>query len=314
MPANYSFIQNYKSKKLIVKNITNNPINIGDLNVSIDPGAGIDLLKQDPITKKTYRSIESICNSRDLEIYYLRDYIEFYTEDGLITDDALALSLSDLPTAGDVAAGGGGGGEADGGAADTAAALVDGDITVTAEEADKAVRGKHTVFVPANAMFPRTDNGAGALVYVQVNSTGPNFPALLFNGTTDSYAQFTVAMPKSWDGGDIEVQFVWSHASGATAFDTVWAAKAACLSNGNAMNASFGTTVTIADTGGTADTMYISPISSPLTMSGTPDTSDMSYIVVEINRLTANAGDTLDVNARLHAISLFYTTDSASDE
>jgi len=174
--------------------------------------------------------------------------------------------------------------------------------------------GLHTIYYPANAMFPRTDNGAGALVYVQVNSTGPNFPALLFNGTTDSYAQFTVAMPKSWDESTVTVQFIWSHASGATTYNVTWAAKAVCIGNSASMNTSYGTAVTVASSGGTADTLYTSAISSSLTVAGTPNSGGVTYISFEINRVTADASDDLDVDARLHAIAIFYSTDAATDD
>ena len=102
MSINLSHFQNYKNKKFIVKNISNKILSIADLKVILQKGESIDLLKQDPLTKRTFRKLEDICNSRDLDISLLLEVIELYNENGLITEETVALDYGELSTIGDI--------------------------------------------------------------------------------------------------------------------------------------------------------------------------------------------------------------------
>ena len=84
------------------------------------------------------------------------------------------------------------------------------------------------------------------------------------------------------------------------------------IGDGDAIGASFGTAQTSSDTGSvTAALQFRGPESSAITVAGSPAASDTVYF--RIFRKVADAGDTMAVDARLHGIALFITTDADTD-
>jgi hypothetical protein len=132
-----------------------------------------------------------------------------------------------------------------------------------------------------------------------------------FDASTQEFAQFTIAMPKSWNEGTVTFQPVWSHASTSTDFGVVWALQAVATSDDDAMDVAFGTEQTSTDTGGTTDDRYVGPESSAITAGGSPSTSDI--VQFQVKRVPANASDTMTIDARLHGVKLYITLDAATD-
>ena len=60
------------------------------------------------------------------------------------------------------------------------------------------IAGTETIFVPAQAMFGTTTNGADAQA-IETTATRPEMKVLDFDASTIEYAQFSIAMPKSWN-------------------------------------------------------------------------------------------------------------------
>jgi hypothetical protein len=118
-------------------------------------------------------------------------------------------------------------------------------------------------------------------------------------------------MPKSWNEGTVTFQPLWSHPSTTTNFGVVWDLQAVAVSNDDGIAAAFGTAQTSTDTGGTTDDLYIGPESSAITIAGTPATGDVVFF--RLSRVTGNGADTMAVDARLHGIVLYITTDAATD-
>ncbi len=171
------------------------------------------------------------------------------------------------------------------------------------------VIGKQTVWVPASAMVPRTTNGAASGT-VETSTNKIMLRTLDFDTATQEFAQFAIHMPKGWNEGSVSFQPVWSHAS-ASSFGVVWALEAVGLSDDDAADAAFGTAQTSTDTGGTTSDVYIGPESTAVTIGGSPVEND--YVVFQIKRNVADASDTLNVDARLHGIKMFYTTNNGVD-
>lgn len=170
--------------------------------------------------------------------------------------------------------------------------------------------GKQTIWVPAGAMVSRTTNGPSSGL-VETSSAKVNFKTLDFDAATQEHAQFFVQMPKSWDEGTVTAVFVWSHPSTTTNFGVVWSLQAVALSDGDAIDASFGTQQNTTDTGGTTDVLYRSPESSAVTVGGTPAESDV--VVFQVFRKAADAADTLAVDARLHGVAILFTNNTTID-
>lgn len=181
---------------------------------------------------------------------------------------------------------------------------------VQAGGAAVATVGKQTIWVPAVAMTPRITNGPSVGSLEQTTNKNM-FRTLDFDATTQEFAQFEVHMPKSWDLGTITFQPVWSHASTSVNFGVVWALQAVARSDGDAGDVAFGTEQTSTDTGGTANTIYIGPESSAMTSGGTPSAGDT--VQFQLKRNPSDGSDTMAVDARLHGVRVFFTTNAPTD-
>lgn len=171
--------------------------------------------------------------------------------------------------------------------------------------------GTHSIWVPAAAMVPRGTDGA-AKNEVELATNKVMVDTLDFDPSTAEYAQFSVRMPKSWNEGTIQFAPVWSHPATATNFGVVWALQGLSRADGDALDAAFGSTIGVADTGGTTDDIYDGAKSSAVTLSGSPAPEDL--VVFQVLRNVAHASDTMAVDARLHGVLIYFTTHAATDD
>jgi hypothetical protein len=153
--------------------------------------------------------------------------------------------------------------------------------------------GKQTIWVPGGGLTPRTSNGSTS-VSTESTTNKVMLSGQSFGAVTNTYAVFSVRMPKSWNLGTL-----------------TWEMKAAGLNNGTSIDAAYGSAVLSTDTGGVNNAIYIGPESTALTIGSSPSEKDLA--VFQIARLPADAGDTLAVSAILVGLHLYYTTDDTSD-
>lgn len=192
----------------------------------------------------------------------------------------------------------------------TVQAAIDELDTEKAVDAVVSKIGKQTIWLPAGAMTSRTTSGA-ASGSVETTTNKVMLKSLDFDTATSEYAQFAIQMPKSWNEGTITARFVWSHAATTTNFGVAWALQGVALSDTDAGDAAFGTAILVTDTGGTTNSIYVSADTAAVTIAGTPAVQD--WVVFQVYRAVADAGDTMAIDARLHGVQLFYTTDAAND-
>ncbi|RWN51377.1 MAG: hypothetical protein EOS04_24195 [Mesorhizobium sp.] len=171
--------------------------------------------------------------------------------------------------------------------------------------------GKHTVWLPAAAMVGRTTAGPAAGT-AETTTNKIMLKTLDFDSSADEHAQFSILMPKSWNEGTVTFKPVWSHAATATNFGVAWFMQAVAVSNDDALDAAFGTAQSSIDTGGTTDDVYIGPESSAITIAGTPAEGDL--VIFQIYRDVSDAGDTMAIDARLHGVHVYLTTNAATDD
>ena len=171
--------------------------------------------------------------------------------------------------------------------------------------------GKQTIWIPAAAMYGRTTNGA-AQGSVETATNKIMLRTLDFDTTTQEFAQFAIQMPKGWNEGTLICQFVWSHAATTTNFGVSWGIEAVAFNDDDAADAAFGTSVTVNDTGGTTNDIYISSETNPLTIAGSPGAEE--WVVFQVSRRPNFAHDTMAIDARLHGVKLHYTIDNAKDD
>ena len=116
--------------------------------------------------------------------------------------------------------------------------------------------------------------------------------------------------PDGYDDGVVTYRAYWTHSAG-TAFGVAWALQGVALDNSDSIDATYGTAVVRTDTGGTNEDLFFSPESGNITIAGVPGAGDC--VVFRVFRDVSDAGDTLDADARLIGIRIFYTTDAAVD-
>ncbi len=169
--------------------------------------------------------------------------------------------------------------------------------------------GVHDIWIPSQAMYPTTTNGATDIETTEVSATKPEVRFLGFATGADDFAQFSIAMPKSWNEGTITAEFYWTAASGSGGVS--WGLQGVCLSEGDAHNTAFGTAVVVDDTLTTANDLHISPTTSAMTLAGSPAAGDIAYF--QLFRDTDDSNDTLGVDAKLIGVKLHYTTEAETD-
>ena len=170
--------------------------------------------------------------------------------------------------------------------------------------------GQHTIWVPAGAMTARTTTGAES-GSVETTTNKIMLQSLDFDASADEHAQFAIQMPKGWDEGTLVAQCVWSHPSTTTNFGVVFFLQAVAFANDDAGDTAFGTAVSMTDTGGTTNDIYISPESAAITVAGSPTAEE--YVVFQIYRDVSDASDDMAVDARLHGVKIHYTIDAGTD-
>ena len=84
------------------------------------------------------------------------------------------------------------------------------------------------------------------------------------------------------------------------------------VANDATSDVTFDTAVDVTDSGtGTLEDVLVSPVSSAVTIAGTPADDDFTFF--QVYRNAAAGGDTFTGDVRLLGIKLFYTTDAAND-
>ena len=182
---------------------------------------------------------------------------------------------------------------------------------VDAADATGAVKiaGLETIFVPAQAMFGTTTNGAEANA-VETTATRPEMKVLDFDASTIEYAQFSIAMPKSWNEGTLTFQAFWSPSTTNTG-NCLIGLQGVSVANDATSDVTFNAAVDVTDAGtGTVEDVLVSPVSAAVTVkSAAADT----YTYFQVARNATSGSDTFTGDVRLLGIKIFYTTDAAND-
>ena len=157
-------------------------------------------------------------------------------------------------------------------------------------------------------MYPNTTSGAEA---AQVElSNGPEIKVLDFDKTSDEFAQFAVAFPKSWNEGTVTFQAFFTATSTDTG-TTAFVLQGVALADNGDLNTAFGTAVgpTAKAHSGTSNDLDVTAESGAVTIAGSPGVDE--YVFFQISRDVS--ADNLDADARLLGVKLFFTTDAAND-
>ena len=172
------------------------------------------------------------------------------------------------------------------------------------------IAGKETMWIPATAFYLPTTNPADA-ASVETTAIRPELKVLDFDASTAQYAQFAIAMPKSWNLGTVTYQVFWSPSSTNTG-NCIFGVQGVSCSEGDTADVAFGTAVEVTDAGiGTVEDVQMTAESGAITIAGSPADDDMTFF--QLYRDAADGSDSFTGEARVLGIKLFYTTDEAND-
>lgn len=157
------------------------------------------------------------------------------------------------------------------------------------------------IFVRANAMIPTLTTGCAALAQSETTTNDVNYQSLDFDQTTQEHANFTVVMPDDWNAGTVTFKAYWTAATGSGT--VAWGLQGISFADDDALDTAWGTAQTSTDTLLATGDMHISPVSSAITIAGTPAAGEP--VLFRIYRATAS--DTLTGDAKLIALKLYYT-------
>jgi hypothetical protein len=173
--------------------------------------------------------------------------------------------------------------------------------------------GTEDMWIPAAAMAPTATAGCADIQSVETTAGRPDMRVLDFDASTQEYAQFSVAMPKSWNESTVTAEFYWT----TTATDTdacIWAIQAVTVSNDETIDQVFGAAQTVTDNViSGAEEILISPTTSAVAMNsgGAPAAGDLAFF--QVYRDADDGSDTMAEDARLIGVKLHYTTDASTD-
>ena len=176
-----------------------------------------------------------------------------------------------------------------------------------------ATIGLATMWIPACAMRPSSTDGCAAITSVETTALKPDMQVLDFDSSNKEHAQFSVAMPKSWNEGTVTAQFYWTHAT-AVATNVVWGIEGVCISDNDTIDAAYGTAVEVTDTfHNAAEDLAITAATGAITLAGTPAEGDLAFF--QVYRDSETGADTTDsTDARLVGVKIFFTTNAENDD
>ncbi len=170
-----------------------------------------------------------------------------------------------------------------------------------------AVIGTQDLFIPASAMWPRVTNGCASLTQTEVATSLFNIQTLDFDSSTQEFAQFQIAFPRNWNNGTITAKVYWTATSGSGS--VVFGISGGAYSNDDALSVALGTAQTVTDTLLATNDLHITPVSSAITLAGTP--ADADFIALQLSRNPADGGDDFNADAKVLGVVITLTTDAA---
>ncbi len=176
--------------------------------------------------------------------------------------------------------------------------------------------GLEAEWFDVDLMYPSTTNGAAAPVTTELTAGNPNVRGSVFINATEEHFQFQWKPPKRWDDGTVTFRVYYSHAAGQTGgLDGVaWGLAAVAVGDASNIDVAYGTEVVVIADNAAANQVFITPISAPVTVGGTPDSDKQVYW--EISRVVGDAADDFDGagGMRLHSVEIFWTSDKSTDD
>lgn len=173
---------------------------------------------------------------------------------------------------------------------------------ISSESAWYSVEGKYRqLFI--TSFDPYTTSGCADSVKIEMATNLNNYRYLGFDAATDQFSYINFALPEDFLSSSVYAKFYWFHPA-ATAYGVVWGLEAVAIGDNETLDVAGYSTVTVLDTGGTTNRLYISDMTGAMTIVGSPIAGDLVHM--RAWRYAGHASDTLDVDANLIGVLLYY--------
>lgn len=159
------------------------------------------------------------------------------------------------------------------------------------------------VFLGAPGTWRSITNGSFETIQVEYPFDNLNAYLADYASGARSNCEWGLAMPIDWDGGPITAQFYWL-ANSASTNSAVFGLQAVAFTDGNPINAGYGTAQEVTDANHGTNLINISPVTASITVGGSP--AGGQWVQFRGYRLGTGA-DNLAAVARLLGIRITYT-------
>jgi hypothetical protein len=161
-----------------------------------------------------------------------------------------------------------------------------------------------SIMLGAAGGYPTTTAGCASPTRIEFGTNDIDLWVLDFDTSTEEHAFWMFPTPDNWDAGTLTAKFYWTCAGGSAAQTVRWGIKGGSFSNDDAIDAAYGSEVTVDDTFIANGDLHISAESAAITLAGSPAAGDL--VVMCVSRKVAS--DDLAGDARLIGVRLIYTT------
>jgi hypothetical protein len=176
--------------------------------------------------------------------------------------------------------------------------------------------GRQTVWLPAASMFPATTSGATGPTQIEIVAGQPELLVLEFLEADDSFAQFQIKMPQSWDAGPILFGPVFTPETALDAQVVVFTLSCLSLANGETINQAFPAPTSLTSgalTESINDQVDLTPVAHTPLGPAASAAAKGETLWCRLGRDVA-AVDTSDDNLRVIGMWLLYDTDAPTDD
>ena len=175
------------------------------------------------------------------------------------------------------------------------------------------IRGRQTIWMPVVGMRGASTNGAAAITSVESTALRPDMFVMDFDSSTKEHAQFSIGMPKQWDGSAMTAKFYYTHAT-AVSTNVIWGIQGVAISDNDTIDIAYGGAAIVTDTlHNAAEDLQVTAETGPFRLAGSPTTGDLCFF--QVFRDAANALDTTNsTDGRLIGVRLYYHTNALNDE
>lgn len=162
----------------------------------------------------------------------------------------------------------------------------------------------HKIYIGATAWQPTITSGCASLAQLEMGTNKNVYDYLAFDKDTIEYAYCGFGLPFEYTGGTVLAKFLWTHPATTTNFKVSWGLQGVCIADGENLDVAHGTAQYANDTGGSTSYLYVSPLTSAITIAGTPAAGKMLRLRV-LRKADDATNDTLAVNAYLLGVMLY---------